>query len=316
MASFQEIPTGWRASVYVKGERDTKQFRTKREAIAWSSGRETELRAQVKLKPAERNTFQSAVEKYELEVLPKHKAGVREGYMLRAIAKQLPSHKPIGAITTTVLAEWRDARLKKVKGATVLREIKMLNTFFETARKEWQWIEANPLTEATRPRGSLHRTRTIKRHEIRKMLAEMPPKIRCLFLVALRTGMRAGELCNLTWDRVYPKYCHVIAKGIGEVTRDVPTNWKTRRLLAKMRGQHKELVFNVKASTLTRTFMRYRERAGLSGFTFHDSRHTAATWMAKKVDVLTLCKIFGWANPKMAMTYYNPTADDIADQLD
>lgn len=63
-------------------------------------------------------------------------------------------------------------------------------------------------------------------------------------------------------------------------------------------------------------FRRYRERAGLEGFTFHDSRHTAATWMARKLEVLDLCKTFGWSNPKMAMVYYNPTAEDIADLLD
>jgi integrase len=55
----------------------------------------------------------------------------------------------------------------------------------------------------------------------------------------------------------------------------------------------------------------------LSGFTFHDSRHTAATWMVNsgKVDVLSLCKIFGWTNTTMALTYFNPKAVDIAKQL-
>ena len=43
---------------------------------------------------------------------------------------------------------------------------------------------------------------------------------------------------------------------------------------------------------------------------------TAATWMARKLEVLDLCKTFGWSNPKMAMVYYNPTAEDIADLLD
>jgi len=37
--------------------------------------------------------------------------------------------------------------------------------------------------------------------------------------------------------------------------------------------------------------------------------------MARKVDVLTLCKIFGWRNPKMAMVYDNPKASNIAKRL-
>lgn len=71
----------------------------------------------------------------------------------------------------------------------------------------------------------------------------------------------------------------------------------------------------MQAATLSHLFVRYRKDIGLDGVTFHDARHTAATWMAKKVDVLTLCKIFGWTDPKMAMVYYNPKASDIADLL-
>lgn len=37
--------------------------------------------------------------------------------------------------------------------------------------------------------------------------------------------------------------------------------------------------------------------------------------LARKLDVLDLCKMFGWANPKQAMVYYNPTASQIAARL-
>lgn len=74
-------------------------------------------------------------------------------------------------------------------------------------------------------------------------------------------------------------------------------------------------MFGLKATTLSGLFIRYKNRAGYDGFRFHDTRHTAATWIAKKVDVLTLCKIFGWSDPAMALVYYNPKADVIADTL-
>ena len=79
-----------------------------------------------------------------------------------------------------------------------------------------------------------------------------------------------------------------------------------------MRGWDDELVFGLKAASLDALFRRYRVQAGLEGFTFHDSRHTAATMLAKKVDVLTLCKIFGWKDTKQSLTYYNPTSSSIA----
>lgn len=67
--------------------------------------------------------------------------------------------------------------------------------------------------------------------------------------------------------------------------------------------------------TLSTLFRRYRERAGLSGFTSHDCRHTAATIISHKLEVLDLCKIFGWTDPKMAMVYYNPHASTLAELL-
>jgi hypothetical protein len=37
--------------------------------------------------------------------------------------------------------------------------------------------------------------------------------------------------------------------------------------------------------------------------------------LSPRLDLLDLCKMFGWSNPKMAMRYYNPTASDIAARL-
>jgi len=82
-----------------------------------------------------------------------------------------------------------------------------------------------------------------------------------------------------------------------------------------MRGWDDDLVFGLKTASLDALFRKYRGRAGLEGFTWHDTRHTAATMLSRRVDVLTLCKIFGWANTTQALTYYNPTADSIADML-
>jgi len=71
------------------------------------------------------------------------------------------------------------------------------------------------------------------------------------------------------------------------------------------------------SQTLDAMFRKYRKRAGLEGFTFHDSRHTAATRMAmsRRVDALQLCAIFGWRNPRQAMAYFNPTASQLAAAL-
>jgi integrase len=112
------------------------------------------------------------------------------------------------------------------------------------------------------------------------------------FMLSLRTGMRAGEICNLTWGQVFDDYCTLPVTKTKP--RNVPLPPKARAVIASMDGWDDDRVFGLTASTLDALFRRYRDRAGLSGFTFHDSRHTAATWLARRLDVLTLCKVFGW----------------------
>ena len=122
------------------------------------------------------------------------------------------------------------------------------------------------------------------------------------FLLALRTGMRAGEICTARWDEVHADYMTVRGKT---GRRDVPLTYPARRLVEMMRGYDPLLVFGIGADSLSALFLKYRKRAGLTGFTFHDTRHTAATRLAQRLHVLDLCKVFGWTNTTMALTYYN-----------
>jgi integrase len=58
-------------------------------------------------------------------------------------------------------------------------------------------------------------------------------------------------------------------------------------------------------------------KAGIEGLHFHDSRHLAITRIAqsRKLDILELAKMIGHRNLKELMTYFNPSADDIAGKL-
>lgn len=76
-------------------------------------------------------------------------------------------------------------------------------------------------------------------------------------------------------------------------------------------------MFNLTTAKAAREYAKARRSAGLSGFTFHDARHTAATriGMSAKLTLQQMCAMFGWKDPKMAMIYFNPKASDIANLL-
>lgn len=329
MSSITKHKSGYRAQVYVKGVRDSAIKRTRREAEIWAAQRETELRNQAEKSPGEKYTLADAFNKYAEEVSPKKRGYRWEVVRIAAFLRDpiLRCGESMGSLTTTHLADWRDSRLKAVSAGTVLREISLLSDVLETARREWRWIAVNPMVDMRKPRAPDHREVTIRRSQIKAMLKVMgyvprqPVRtvahaVAVCFLVALRTGMREGELCGLPWNLVKDNYCRLPVTKT--TARDVPLTRKAMMLIERMRGWDDALVFGLKAQTLESLFRKYRKRAGLEGFTFHDSRHTAATWIGKsgKWTLMEMCKAFGWKDPKHALIYFNPTASDLARKLD
>lgn len=333
MASIQKTANGYRAQVYYKSQRDSQVFRTKREAEAWAAQRETDLRDTASKPLSARKTLGDALTRYRDEVSPEKKGKRWEIVRIDAFVKsrELPIDSPIGEIDSDVLGKWRDRRLTQVGAGTVLREFGILSAVFETARREWKWIAVNPVADVRKPRAPDHREVIITWSQTRRQLRALGysyKKVRTIsqsvamaFLVAIRTGARASELTTLPWTKVHKDYFTVSGKT---GTRDIPATPKTMRLINRMRGFDDELVFGIKSQTLDALFRRARQKAGMEGFTFHDSRHTAATWIAKRLKstgveaqqaVLDMCKIFGWTNINQALTYYNPKASDIAKRL-
>ncbi len=325
MASIKPHGDGYRVQLYVKGVRDSGTFDTRREALSWAQTRELELRARAVGKLGTIKTLGDALGKYGEEVCPTHAGSRWEKIRLEAFKRTLPVKTKLASLTGEQLTAWRDARAEVVSPGSVLREMKLLSAVLEQARREWKWIAVNPMKDVRKPPSPKHRTRVITRSEIRQMLRALgysrrpesvTQAVGVCFLAALRTGMRAGELTALTWPQVMPKYARLTATKNGD-DRDVPLSAKASRVIARMRGFDPDLVFGMKARSLDALFRRARAKAGLGGFTFHDSRHTAATWIGKsgKLNLLEFCKMFGWRDPKHALVYFNPDADALSDKL-
>lgn len=272
MASVKQSGRGWRVQVAVKGIRDSKTFRTKREADAWAAARETEIRADLAKLPGERLTFGQVLARYREEISPTKRGGRWEAVRLLAFERDaaLPVGQPIARLTAAQLGAWRDVRLRQVAPGSVLREMNILSAVLEQARREWGLIQINPARDVRRPRAPDHREVVITSAQIRAMLSVMGHSRRApvrsitqavavVFLVALRTGMRAGELCGLTWDRVFDGYCRTPHK-VGRLEtslRDVPLTPKAMRLIDRMRGFDDRLVFGIQSQTLDALFRKY-----------------------------------------------------------
>jgi integrase len=181
----------------------------------------------------------------------------------------------------------------------------------------------NPVKAISKPASPAHRDRLLTRLEIRKILRALQVsgiesttyRVGLAFLFALRTGMRAGEICGIHREHVYDDRV-VLPLTKNGTRREVPLSKKAKNVLGRAQKMAVDPVFGVNVATLDTLFRRARDAAGLVNVHFHDSRHWAATNMARKLPLVDLCRTFGWKDPKHALVYYNATASSIAALLD
>ncbi|EHP40301.1 integrase/recombinase [Cupriavidus basilensis OR16] len=98
MASLRKKAAGWEASVFVKGQRESRSFDTKAAAQAWAVQREAELRSLADGQGSKTHTVGDVLDRYQREV-SRQKRGKRwEIYRLELIGKREIDSKPFRSI--------------------------------------------------------------------------------------------------------------------------------------------------------------------------------------------------------------------------
>lgn len=304
-------------------------FSTKAEAIAAAA--EIEKRAKNgKIAASSDKTVGDLLERYSDEVSVK-KPGCRwEQTRITALLRHPITRKRLAEITSTDFASYRDQRLKKVLGSTVDREFNLISAAFTVARKEWRWIDFSPLTDVARPPEQPPRDRLITPGEVELIchtagyvVGDTPEtvtaRVAAALVFAIETGMRGGEICALRPLDLFDNYVRVAghpgAKKTDAARRNVPLSPRAKQVLDGIKALQFDPVWGVESRQRDALFRKIRDRAGVKGCVFHDSRHTAITNLSRKLDVLALARMVGHKDIKMLLRYYNPTADDLALRL-
>tara|TARA_Y100000310_G_C20662915_1_gene805778 strand:- start:2089 stop:2469 length:381 start_codon:yes stop_codon:yes gene_type:complete len=126
--------------------------------------------------------------------------------------------------------------------------------------------------------------------------------------------MRAGEIAGLTRKAVdlSRRVAH-LPKTKNGTARSVPLSSEAVKLIEAL--PEADPILGLTARELDVRWRALRDRAGVKGLVFHDSRAFATGRLAKKVDVLTLARITGHKDVRMLMTYYRISAEEIAKML-
>ena len=332
MATFRKRSGGWRAEIVKRGVRESQTFPTKAQATAWATQREAEILAGVPGHSAGvSSSLSEALKRYKLEVSPT-KAGRRwEEVRLDKLDNDLEFvGERIGDITPDQIAEWRDARLKVVASPSVRREMTLLSSVFEIAKREWRWCKANPVREVKRPSNGRPRDRRIQPDEERKLLARLgyvegakpetlQQELAYAFLIAIETAMRQGEILGMTKANTHlaQRYVRLDATKNGD-SRNVPLSLRAVELLERLIevATDRQELFRLKSASADAMFRKVRNELEIVDLHFHDTRHEATTRLARKLDVLDLARMTGHRDPRSLMVYYNATATEVAGRLD
>lgn len=319
MASITKHPKGWRAQIKRNGLRKSKILPSKREATDWAARQEWLLENSEG--PASKLSFGDAMDRYARDVSPKKRGARWEIIRLTKIQRDSIASVPITELTPDRLAGWRDQRLREVAPASVSREMQLLSSILTCARREWRLIKENPMSDVRKPPKPPHRERLPTTDEIERMafvagddLSILRARCHMAFLFAIETGMRAGEIAGLTWDRV--SLDSSVAKLVHTKNghpREVPLSPEAMRILRAL--PENDPVFGMKSQSLDALWRRVRDKAGVVGLTFHDSRAEAITRLSKRLDILDLARMVGHKDLRQLQTYYREDASAIAKKL-
>lgn len=277
-------------------------------------------------------TLADIIRVFILKESPSHKGHRWEVVRLNKIMRDFPGlcGLPVTELHQRHMIHFRDSRWQEVSGDSVNREMQLLGGVFRYAIREMHVMTDSPLKDVRRPPKGKPRERRITQGEIDRICTackyhpEQPPILHkqqtaWAFLFAIETAMRAGEICAMTWEHVHAKHVHLPDSKNGD-SRNVPLSLAARALLEQVRGLDADRVLTVDADSMCSLFYTAKEAAGFTkddNLHFHDSRHEATTRLAQIFpNVADLAKITGHKDLKRLLTYYNPTASELAERLE
>ncbi|MCB1114449.1 MAG: site-specific integrase [Chlamydiia bacterium] len=301
MATFRKrvgkFGTTYEAQVRLnKSKHVSKSFKKLTDAKRWAEKVEMEIREKRYgvTNESKKRTLSDALARYRKYVLP----GVsksRRSHILDWWEERLGNF-PLIEINASLISDFRDKLLHaEVDGrirapATVLKYIITLSHVMTQCVNDWQWLEVNPVNKVSKPTLPRGRTRFLDDAERQSLIKNCQTSgnkfLYTIVIVALSTGMRRGEIVNLKWTDIDLERGRIVLNETknGEV-RVVPLVGLALDLIQKLqvnRQFNSHLLFPgrnpIKPIDFRSAWRVAARRAGLENFTFHDLRHSFASY--------------------------------------
>lgn len=204
----------------------------------------------------------------------------------------------------------------KENPATRNRYVALVRAILRAAQREWGMVAFIPAFKTyAEPR---RRIRSLTPEQVKALVEALPPFKRDLFLFAIATGLRQGNVTKLEWSWIdLDKRALYVPDTKNDEPLGVPLNDLAMDVLARRRGKHKKYVFAWGKKPVENVSNRHwyaaLDKAGIVGFRWHDAtRHTWASWLAQSgIEQYKLQEMGGWKSVQMVRRYAHLKTDHL-----
>ena len=307
----------------------SKTFFLKSDAESW--GRQQEVNLDKNILPTAKTnlTFGDLLRRYADEITVKKRGARFEKARIQSVLRHPISQLGLEKLLPEIVASYRNQRLNQVQPASVRRELTILSHVLETAKSDWgvKSLE-NPFKAVKRPADSRPRDRRLLTDEYAQLLDGLAscrnPLIRAVFLFAIATGMRRGEILGLCWSHINwtarTARLDVTKNGEKRIVPLSPAALVVLQDLLRVGGEANkttdERIFPISANGFRLAWERAKKRAGINGLRFHDMRHEAVSrFFEMGLTVPEVSLISGHKDVKMLLRYTHLKPENVADKL-
>jgi integrase len=321
----------YRVKVRLKGfPAVTASFPRKTDAKKWAEDQAALLRAR-RHSPyliVEKTRLGAVIERYIAEVLPLKPLNARSQKAQLLWWKAKLGGYRLADVTPDVIGRCKDEllRTKTPRGnlrspATVVRYLAVLSHLFSKAEKEWRYVSSNPVRSVAKPSEPRGRVRYLTKDELATLSeackASRNPHLHTVFVLAVSTGMRLGEILSLRKAHVDLAHSRVILETTknGE-RRAVPLAGLALELVTQLVEAINEptgLLFpggkGKRPIEIKKAWQNALAKAGIEDFRFHDTRHCAATYLLESgATIAQLAELLGHKTLQMVKRYAHLSA--------
>lgn len=335
MATLRFRNGKWQVQVRRLGyQARTQSFLNKTDAQRWARQIETELDRTLipnDVRTLAKVTLAELLIRYRDTVTINRQGLVPEKKRIEVFLRQDWCAYPLAKLNARYFSAYRDDRLKCVGAGTVIRELGLLRSIFETARREWGFSSLeNPLASIRKPKAPNGRERRLEPGELAGLSTACATVRSTLLLhgihMAIETGMRRGELLAIQWKHINfdTRVLHIPVTKTGK-PRSIPLTERAREILTERKAlpdADARYAFPVSANAFRLAWERCKRRAeragcvGIQGLRFHDLRHEAVSrFFEMGLNTAEVATISGHKDLRMLFRYTHLKAEDIVAKL-